>query len=263
MLVLLIAMPPASAVSAIAAAVPVELLIRSAAVLTASVAATITPAITAIVTMMVAVAAVMLRAVIVLSVLTVLRRRSLLAILLAWLSGCFGGRWWRWRRRWCRGRFLSGGDAPSRRRSVVGFAAIVRSFRRPVEVRVWLASGFGGRTAGRARPSAATLRASAFGHAAVFVMGCVLTMALGQRVRAASRCSWLIKRSHVTATRAHQGHELMHVGCGLACCLETGFGIVRASHERFCRRTSADYTRGQATFPSFSVRLRGRKSQAF
>lgn len=50
-----------------------------------------------------------------------------------------------------------------------------------------------------------------------------------------------------------KGHELMHVGCGLACCLETGFGIVRASHERFCRRTSADYTRGQATFASFSA----------
>ena len=60
-----------------------------------------------------------------------------------------------------------------------------------------------------------------------------------------------------------KGHELMHVGCGLACCLETGFGIVRASHERFCRRTSADYTRGQATLHSFSARLRRRKSQTF
>jgi uncharacterized membrane protein YdbT with pleckstrin-like domain len=87
-LVLLFAVTSATAVSAIAAAVAVELLIRSAAILAAVVA------------MVVAVfPPVVLGALIVLPVLAVLRGWRLLAVLLAGLSGSFGRRgWWRrWR----------------------------------------------------------------------------------------------------------------------------------------------------------------------
>lgn len=80
MLMLLVAVTPATAVPAIATAVAVvELLIRSPTVFTAVVA-------------MVAVfPTVMLRAVILLSVFAVLRWRSLLPVLLARLSGRFRG----------------------------------------------------------------------------------------------------------------------------------------------------------------------------
>jgi hypothetical protein len=246
MLVLLVTVPTAPAVSAIAAAVAVELLVRTTTIFTARIAV-------AVAVMVVAMIALVLRALVVLPVLALWGR--LRGVLFAWLRWGFrcGGR--RRRRRRCRGCVLDGDEAPRWGPRVVVVATVIGRFGCPVEVRVWLASRFGGRTAVRARPAAATLRASAFGHAAVFVMGCVLTMALRTTCPGCLAVLLLIKRSHETATRAHEGHELMHVGCGLAYCLETGFGIVRASHERFCRRTSADHTRGQATFPSSSVRL--------
>jgi hypothetical protein len=53
---------------------------------------------------------------------------------------------------------------------------------------------------------------------------------------------------------------MMHVGVRFGLLPETG-SVVRASHERLLSPTSADYTRGQATFAS--MRLHGRKSQAF
>jgi hypothetical protein len=40
---------------------------------------------------------------------------------------------------------------------------------------------------------------------------------------------------------------MMHVGCGSDLLPETG-SVVRASHEPLLSPTSADYTRGQATF---------------
>ena len=61
--------------------------------------------------------------------------------------------------------------------------------RELLAVRVRLASGIGGRTAVRARATATTMRASAFGHATMFVMGCVLAIVTPESTGVISRCS--------------------------------------------------------------------------
>ena len=77
-------------------------------------------------------------------------------------------------------------------------ATIGGRFRCAVEVRVRLAGVFGGSTAVRARPAAATMRASAFGHATMFVMGCVLALSLRLQGRCVLAVLLWIKRSHVS-----------------------------------------------------------------
>jgi hypothetical protein len=49
------------------------------------------------------------------------------------------------------------------------------------------------------------VRASAFGHATMFVMGCLLAMSRHYR-RELAVLLW-IKRSHINGMRAREGHE--------------------------------------------------------
>jgi hypothetical protein len=95
----------------------------------------------------------------------------------AWFTGfrrgLVGGRW----KRGGRDVLVEGNGCLGTRRCL-GHVAVIRGrLWGPVEVRVRLASVFGGRTAVRARPTAATMRASAFGHATMFVMGYLLAVA--------------------------------------------------------------------------------------
>ena len=98
---------------------------------------------------------------------------------LTWLAqftgfrrGFVGGR----RRRG--GRDVLDGDGCLGTRRCLGHVAVIgRCLRGTVEVRIRLASVFGGRIAVRARPTAATMRASTFGHATMFVMGYLLAVA--------------------------------------------------------------------------------------
>jgi hypothetical protein len=112
------------------------------------------------------------------------RGRLLLLTWLTWLTwltrltrlrrGLASGR----RRRGRGGRdVLDANGCLGTRRRLGHVAVIGRSLRAPVEVRVRLASVIGGRTAVRARPTAATMRASTFGHATMFVMGYLLAVA--------------------------------------------------------------------------------------
>jgi len=94
----------------------------------------------------------------------------------AWFTGLsrglVGGR----RRRG--GRDVLDGDGCLGTRRRLGHVAVIgRCLGGPVEVRVRLASVIGGRAAVRARPTAATMRASTFGHATMFVMGYLLAVA--------------------------------------------------------------------------------------
>jgi hypothetical protein len=94
----------------------------------------------------------------------------------AWFTGLrrglVGGR----RRRGGRD-VLDGNGCLGTRRRLGHVAVIGRCLGAPVEVRVRLASVIGGRAAVRARPTAATMRASTFGHATMFVMGYLLAVA--------------------------------------------------------------------------------------
>jgi len=72
---------------------------------------------------------------------------------------------------------LDGNGCLGTRRGLGHVAVIGRRLGGPVEVRVRLASVFGGLRAVRARPTAATMRASTFGHATMFVMGFLLAVA--------------------------------------------------------------------------------------
>jgi len=94
----------------------------------------------------------------------------------AWFTGLrrglVGGR----RRRGGRD-VLDGNGCLGTRRGLGHVAVIGRRLGGPVEVRVRLASVFGGLRAVRARPTAATMRASTFGHATMFVMGYLLAVA--------------------------------------------------------------------------------------
>jgi len=156
LVLLVVALSPSAAIATVTTPVAVELLLGATAVLT-SIAA-------------------MIAMVAVLTVVPVLRSFRLL-----------GGRWGarlacvprfgrslcgRWRGR-CGWSVLGGHERGGRRRGV-GIIACVGWCVGPrvaVGVRVAL---FGGGATIRARPSAATVRASAFGHATMFVMGCLL-----------------------------------------------------------------------------------------
>jgi hypothetical protein len=112
-----------------------------------------------------------------------------LLLLLSCLAGGLGHRWRRGR--WRCGRFLGRHRDDRRRRGIdiVIVASIDWSLRGSVAVRVRFAVGFSRRTAVRARATATTtMRASAFGHATMFVMGCLLALSR-RHLPACSRCS--------------------------------------------------------------------------
>ena len=148
---LVVALPPSTTIAAIATAVAVELLmLGAAAVLTAVIA--------------------MVAMLPVIPVLWSLRRlgrccRALLACV-PHLGRSVGGRGrWRWRR-----GVLGDHGCDGWRRGVSVIPGVGWRVWARFAVRVRLAL-FGGIATIRARPSAATVRASAFGHATMFVMG--------------------------------------------------------------------------------------------
>jgi hypothetical protein len=167
LLLLMFTLTTTASIASIASAVAVELLILGASARSILVAVAALIAVVAIVAV-VAVFAMISRP---LFVLLEFPWRALL--LLACLSRGFGRGS---RRRRSGGCVLCGYEGHGRRRRcvVVVVASINWSFGGSVSVRVWLASLIGGRTAVRARATATTVRASAFGHATMFVMGCLL-----------------------------------------------------------------------------------------
>jgi hypothetical protein len=83
-----------------------------------------------------------------------------------------------------------GRDRDRRGRRVIDWFVSIDWSLGSVAVRVRLAIGLGGRTVVRARATAATtMRASAFGHATMFVMGCVLALSRQLKAGVFSRCS--------------------------------------------------------------------------
>jgi hypothetical protein len=160
----MLSLATATAISAVAATVAVELLVMWA---------TAGSVLAALVTLLAVVTVISMMA-----VLPVLARPLfLLPVLSGWsllldprLARCFrGGR----RGRWSDRGVLSRDGGHGRRRGVDVVASL---FGDVWGVRVRLASGISGRTAVRARATATTVRASAFGHATMFVMGCVLAV---------------------------------------------------------------------------------------
>jgi hypothetical protein len=122
------------------------------------------------------------------------------------------GGWWR--RGWCDWRVLSNDGSGGTWRRFGDITTVLRCFGAPVEVRVRLACVISGRTAVRARPAAATLRASTFGHATVFVMGCVLTTA-HRLAPMLPRGAPVVDRSHVTAREPVRAtNDARGVRCG-------------------------------------------------
>jgi len=178
LLLLVIPLATAAAVPPAASAIPVELLV-------------VLPAPCAV---FVSVAALLPVMVPMLAMLAMLARRPLVRpsiftrrtlLLLSCLARRFRRGWSgrRCRRRCGRGRRRRCGGVLRRHRGNWGrrvidlVASIDWSLGGSVEVRVRLAVGLSARTVVRARATAATtMRASAFGHATMFVMGCVLAL---------------------------------------------------------------------------------------
>jgi hypothetical protein len=132
--------------------------------------------------------------------LAVFSRGSLiLRLLFARLRGCFGGRlaWSGW-------GVLSHDGGVCARRRVVGIPAIGGCLWGSIEVRVRLARVCR-RAAVRARPTAATMRASTFGHATMFVMGCLRARApVSAGLPSGAPVSQAVARN---GSRAREGHS--------------------------------------------------------
>ena len=153
---LMIALAPTPSIASVPPAVAVELLVlRAAAVVAARLA-------------MIAMVAVLSVIPVLRSLRLVARRRGpWLARRLPRFGGLLGSRW-----RGSRGSVLGRyGRDGRRRRGVDGDVGTGWCVRSRIAVRIRLAL-FGGIATILARPSAATVRASAFGHATRFVMGC-------------------------------------------------------------------------------------------
>jgi hypothetical protein len=229
---LMLALATASTVPAISAPVAVELLAMRAATILAAVSpvspVSAVPAFSTVVAVMMAV----------LPVLPVLTRPLFLVaglprgalLLLAGFGGCLADRG----RGWCGWGVLSRDGGGGSRRCFGHIATLGWRLGGPVEVRVRLACVIGGRTAVRARPSAATMRASTFGHAAVFVMGCELTTAR-RLTPVLPRGAPVVNRSHVTAREPLRATNDAR-GVRFGRLPERRDPVVRASHDRCCRR---------------------------
>ena len=165
-MLLVIALATAATIAPIAPAVAVELLVVLSATVVA-VSALVPAALVAVVVAMIAMLAMVARTLIMLAKFS---RRTLL-LRLACFARRFG--YGRRRRRGCWG-VLSRDESHRRRRRVDVVASINWGLRGSVQVRVRLAGRISGRSAVRARAPATTVRASAFGHATLFVMGYVL-----------------------------------------------------------------------------------------
>lgn len=161
----MIALPSATAVPAISPAIAVELLLVRPAAVLCSVAA--------LVAVVVSVVAMIARALVVLAEFAL---GPLLLLLPRFGRGFSGGGGRRRGRRSRLGCVLGYDGSHGWRRGVDRVTSIYWSLRGSIEVRIRLASGISGRTAVRARATATTMRASAFGHATMFIMGCLLAM---------------------------------------------------------------------------------------
>jgi len=191
--------PTSAAIPAVAAtvAIPTELLVLLAvAVLSALVA-------------VIAVVAILVRPLVAVTpvftgtmfALPELARRSLLGLRLARLHEGLARRGGR-----CRG--VLGRDRGQVRRRWGGvIASIRRGIGSPVAIRIGVADGIGWRLIVRTRATATTVRASAFGHATMFVMGCL--RAMSRRYRPVWHCGAPVDQevARKNGMRAREGHE--------------------------------------------------------